>query len=282
MKLRYFLSLTVACNLTLAALAADAPATSDVALYLSPDAATPVFQHISATDAAVTSAKPVLDAEKVIQGWQVATLPGPVSGYVQSRTTHKDMTITAGTPVHAAPDEKSPVIGTTPANPLLSVKSPGSDWCEVSLPGPMTAYFQIAPKTATPAAVAATPTPAATPAPAPAAPAATATPTRPMLPATTTVTAVPVGKQADPADVAHYYYGVLKQRTNLNIYGPTNAQYVLYSDKGQVLALVDLNEVILPNPLMNYLNKSVRLFGTVYTESSLPFAVIHATQLQVN
>ncbi len=278
MKLRYLLSLTVACNLmNLAAMAADTPAaTSEVALYLSPDATTPAFQHMSATDDAITSAKPVLDPAKVTEGWRTTTLPGPVSGYVASKTTHKDMTVTAGTPVHATPDENSPVIGTAPASPLLSVKSPGIDWCEVSLPGPVTAYFQSAPKAAAPAVV------AVTPAPTPAAPAATATPTRPMLPATTTVTAVPVGKQADPADIAHYYYGVLKQRTNLNIYGPTNAQYVLYSEKGQVLALVDLNDVVLPNPLVNYLNKSVKLFGTAYTESSLPFAVIHATTLQSN
>ncbi len=299
MKLRSFFSLAATFSLSLtAAAAADAPATpSDIALYLSTDATKPAIAHLAVSDALISSAKPAPEAAQAEAGWRTLTLPGPVSGYVESKTSHKDMTITPGTPVHTAPDSNSAVLGNSPSNPALVIKSPGIDWSEVSYPGPVTAYFLIAPsKPAAPtvapaAAVAATPAPtptASTPAPAsaatPAASGINALPTRPngTLPTPSRVTATPAGKQADPSDIAHNYFGVLKQRTDTKIGGPTNIRYVLYSAQNQVIALVDLSDVVLPNPLVNYLNKSVKIYGTVYPDSSLPFAVIHAVTLQAN
>lgn len=82
--------------------------------------------------------------------------------------------------------------------------------------------------------------------------------------------------------MAHYYYGTLKLRTNPAIGGPTNAQYVLYSNKGQVLAVVDLNEVVLPNSIATYLNKSTKIFATAYNDPNVPILVLHALSIESN
>jgi len=282
MKSCFIFSLAAACGLFAAVAAgADTPAPAgDVAVYLSTDATKPALLHLSAGDASLADAQPVLDAARVIEGWRVAVLPGPFTGYVATKTTHKDLTVTPNTPVHVSPDENSPVLGPAPSNPFLTITSPGIDWSEVSFPGPLPVYFiAAAPKPATPAVA---PTPAPTPAViAPPTPPPTVTPVT-AIPAVTAVTAVPAATQADPTEVGHYYYGVLKLRTDLNIGGPTNAHYVLYGPKGQIVALVDLNDVVLPNPVITYLNKAAKIYGTAYPEPSLPFAVIHAFTLQAN
>jgi len=263
-----------------AAAAADNPApTGSIAVYLSPDTGKQALLQVGTGDARLADAKPVADAAKAAAGWQVATLAGPFVGYVQSKTAHKDYSITPGTPVHVSPDENSPVLGTAAQKPFLSVSSPGLDWSEVSFPGPVTAYFQIgAPKAVAPAVAAVPATPPT--------PAVSAPPTRPagVAPVATLipVTAAPAAKQADANDVAHYYYGVLKSRTDPTIGGPTNAQYVLYSNRGQVLALVDLSDVVLPNPVVAFLDKSVKIYGTAYPETHAPAVVIHALTLQAN
>ncbi len=242
-------------------------APGDIALYLSPDATTPAFLQVPASDARLAAAQPAAN------GWQSVSLPGPFTAYVQSNHTHKDLTVIAGTPIHAAANSNSPVLGTAPENPPLSIKEPEIDWSEVSYAGPVIVYFQKAGPTATPAA--ATPM-AVTPAPAPAKPSAVT-----ALPQATAVTATPTVIAA-ATDVPHYYYGVLKLRTNPFIDGPINAQYLLYSDKGALVALVDLSEVVLGNPIANYLGKPVKVYGTAYTAKNLPSVVIRAQMLQAN
>jgi hypothetical protein len=265
-------SLAAACGLFFAVAmhAADTTATSvDVALYLAPDATTPAFLHVPASDARLANAQPTAN------GWESVTLPGPFTAYVQSNRIHKDLTVIAGTPVYAGASSSSAVLGNASDNPPLSIQKPEVDWSEVSFPGPLAVYFQMnAPSApATPAAatlVTATPV------------AVTAAPVSPTavtaLPAAATVTAV----SAAPADVPHYYYGVLKLRTNPFISGPINAGYVLYSDKGQFIALVDLSNVVLGSPVADYLDKSIKIYGTTYTASNLPSVVINAQMLQVN
>jgi len=281
MNSRYSFLLAAALGLTVAAAsAADNPAPSgDISVYLSPDAAKPALLHASAGDARLADAKPVADTAKAAEGWQVVSLSGPFVGYVTSKAGHKDFSIDPGTPVHVSADENSPVLGLAAQKPLLSISSPGVDWSEVSFPGPVTAYFQASALKA--ASVAATPAAAIPPVSTISAPPtrpATATPVTALTP----VTAAPTAKQADPNDVAHYYYGVLKARTDLKINGPTNAQYVLYSNQGQLLALVDLADVVLPNPVIAYLDKSVKIYGTAYPEAHMPSVVIHALTLQAN
>ncbi len=277
MKLRF--AILPGMLLTAALAAADAPA-GDLALYLSPDATKPALLKVSAGDARLANAAPMTDAAKAAEHWRSVSLPGPFTGYVPSNSTHKDLSVNPGTPIHMAPDENSPVLGATTANPLMSISSPGLDWSEVSFAGPVTAYFIATPPAAVPAVAAPpSPTPAATPS-APAAPAAPASTA--MMPATATVTAIPAGKQTDAGDMAHYYYGVLKLRTNPAIGGPTNAKYVLYSNKDQVLAVVDLNDVVLPNAVATYLNKSAKIFATAYNDPKVPILVLHAVSIESN
>ncbi len=254
-----------------AAVGADNPAPAgNIALYLSPDATKPALSQVSAGDAKLADAKPAPDAAKAAQGWHVVSLSGPFTGYVTTKASHKDFSVTPGTPVHVSADENSPVLGLSTNNPLLKISSAGVDFSEVSFPGPVTAYFLTGAAAGT-----ASPTPAVS-----------APPTHPAavtaVTAVTAVSATAPTRQADPSDVGHYYYGVLKSRTDQKIAGPVNAEYVLYSSRDQVLALVDLNDVVLPNPVVAYLGKAVKIYGTVYPESHVPFVVIHALTVQTN
>jgi hypothetical protein len=243
---------------------AHAADTSDIALYLSPDATTRAFLQVPASDPRLAAAQPAA------KGWMTVSLPGPFTAYVQSNFTHKDLTVIAGTPIHAAANSNSAVLGAAPVNPPLSLLSPDINWSTVSFPGPVTVYFQkAAPAVATPMAAAPAPVTAvaATPAPVTA------------LPAAAVVTATPTAT-ATATDVPHYYYGVLKLRTNPAMGGPINAQYLLYSEKGELVALVDLSNVVLSRPAAEYLGKSVKVYGTAYTVSNLPSLVISAQMMQ--
>ncbi len=288
MKLRLLFSLAAAS--VLSAAGADTPPANTIAVYLAPDASQPALLQVPAADARLADAKPATDTAKAAQGWKQVSLAGPFTGYVQSSTTRKDMSVRDGTPVHIAAEVNSPVLGTAPASPALVVTSPAIDWCQVSFPGPITVFFQPTPPAAAISTPAATPAaPAATTAPTVAntAPAATATPTRPSAapgapPPPTPTQPAATAKKADASDVGHYYYGTLKYRTNPTIRGPINVDYALYNSRNEVVALVDLNDVVLPGSPAAFLGKSVKVYGTAYTDASLPFAVIHAQSLQAN
>jgi len=266
---------------------ADGPGPSTVAIYLAPDASTPAYVHLSATDARLSNVKPSADAAQAASGWQTADMAGPVTGYVAKDKT-LNSAVLKDTPIHSAEKADSPVLGTAPDSPIVKVANVDGDWAEVSYAGPVTVYFlkiptpvSTAPAT-TPVAAAPAPAPAAaTPAPAP----VIAAPTRPT--AVTPVAAVPASTtpapiKAAPTDIARYYYGSLKFRTNPITAGPINAQYLLYASDGTFVALVDLSGVVLPNPVASYLGKPVKIYGTPYTMSSLPSVVIRATMLQLN
>jgi hypothetical protein len=243
-------------------------AAGDVALYLAPDASTLAFLRVPAGDARLAAAQPAAN------GWQTVSLPGPFTAYVQSNHVHKDLTVIAGTPIHAAANSNSPVLGTAPDNPPLSLLSPDIDWSTVSYAGPVTVYFQKA----APAAMPAAPTPV-TAAPAPVAVVSPKPVAVTAQPVATVVTATPTATAA-ATDVPHYYYGVLQLRTNPALGGPINAQYLLYSEKGALVALVDLSNVVLGRSVAEYLGKSVKVYGTAYTVSNLPSIVINAQMVE--
>ena len=289
MNNRFLLVLTAASSLLLSAAARADGMPDAVSLYLSPDTHTATFQRVAPADPRLAGAKPVADADKAAQGWLALDLTGSFSGFVTTDKT-KDGTVAAGTPVHLTMDDLGPIMGNAAETPALTTKAAGGVWTAVSYPGPVTVYFlkpeaktavSPAPAAAAPPAAVMAPTPAPRPAQAPSpvvtavAPVAAATP--PVI-----VTAVPVAKQSDPAEVPHFYYGTLALRTNPKIGGPTNAQYLLYGDKGQLIALVDLNNVVLPNPVVTSLDKSVKIYGTAYPGQSAPYPVIFAVTMQAN
>jgi hypothetical protein len=262
------------------------PAASDIAVTLTPDVAAPALAHLKSDDALLATAKPAADPAKAALGWQTIDLPGPFTGFVPTSKSRKDLSVIPGTPVHLLADEASPVLGNASDSPALVLTSADVQWSQVSFPGPLTGYF-LKSAAATPAAA---PAPAPKPAPAPMVvtptptlPAQIVTPMQPVSAATPAlaVTPMPAAKPTtDPTDLPHYYYGILKPRTDLNINGPVNAKYLLYGTKGELIALVDLNDVVLSTSVQNFLNKSVRIYGTAYPGSSLPFATIHAITLQ--
>jgi hypothetical protein len=309
MNLRFHLILAAALGLLAApVLRADGfgPST-DLAVYLSPDATTPVFQRLKPDDTRLANAKPILDLAKAAEGWETLDLPGPFPGFVPTDKSRQDLSVTPGTPVHTTADDASPVLGNAPASPALILTSTDVAWSQVNFPGPVTVYF-IKPAPA-PAASAPTPVPpvAAIPTPAPA-PAAVPTPAQPSAPATVTppasvpppatvtaitpvtavtppvaVTAIPAPpKPAESPGLPHFYYGTLRLRTDTKIGGPINAQYVLYSDKGQVIYLADLSDVVLAGPVVALLDKPVKIYGTVYNGLSGPTPIIHVLTLQTN
>jgi len=200
--------------------------------------------------------------------------------------------------VYQSPDATSPVLMHLPASdarladaaPILDAAKAAQGWEKLVLSGGVSAYF-IKPATQ-PALSAPTPVTAATPAPAPApvpapTPARAPAPTKvtavtPVSAATPplTVTATPAPKQADAADVPKFFFGTLKLRTDTKLSGPVNAHYVLYSDKGLVIALVDLNDVVLGSSVVDYLGKTVKIYGTAYNGLSGPYPIIHTLTLQ--
>lgn len=265
MKHRLLYSFATALGLLFGATtyAADS---GDIALYLTPDATTHAFLQVPASDARLAA------AQAAANGWETVSLPGPFTAYVPSNRTHKDLTVIPGTPIHAFASSNSAVLGVAPENPPLSLESPDVDWSTVSFAGPVTVYFhKAAPVAAPPAPTPVVVTPAPTVSPKPSAVTA--------LPVASVVTATPTAT-ASATDVPHYYYGVLKLRTNPALGGPINAQYLLYSDKGALVALVDLNNVVLGRPIAEYLGKPVKLYGTAYSASNLPSVVINAQMLE--
>jgi hypothetical protein len=300
MNLRFHFTLVAAFGLLACpALRADGfgPA-PDLAVYLSPDDTTPVFQRLKPDDARLPGAAPVLDTVKAALGWETFDVPGPFPGFVPTDKSRTDLSVTPGTPIHLAADAASPVLGNASDNPALTLTSAGVDWSQVNFPGPVKVYFikpavkpVAAPPTPAPA-----PASASAPAPAPApvavataipAPAPVPAPVSVVAPVTAVtpplkVTAIPGPAQAPAADLPHYYYGTLKLRTDTKISGPINAQYVLYSAKGLVIALVDLNDVVLASPVAALLGQSVKVYGTTYTGLSSSTVVIHGLTLQTN
>ncbi|HTB63075.1 MAG TPA: hypothetical protein VK737_05760 [Opitutales bacterium] len=294
MNLRLSLVLAAAFGLfALPAARADGTpaAASDIAVTLTPDVTAPALAHLKSDDARLATAKPAADPVKAALGWQTLDLPGPFTGYVPTDKSRKDLSVIPGTPVHLLADDKSPVLGNAPDSPALILTSADVLWSQVSFPGPITGYYLKAaastPAT-TPAAMVVTPTP--TPPP------TVVTPTKTVSAATPPLTAVnptPTAKPAaamakpastantpDPTDIPQYYFGTLKQRTDLTISGPVNAKYLLYGTKGELIALVDLNDVVLSTSVANFINRSVRIYGTAYPGHTVPYVTIHAITLQ--
>jgi len=292
MNLRFHFTLAALLGLLASpALRADGfgPA-SDVAIYLSPDTAAPVFLRFRPDNTLLAGGQAVLDPAKAGQGWESLVLPGPFTGFVPTNKSRKDLSVTPGTPVHTAADDASPVLGNAPDNPALILTNAEVTWSQVNFPGPVTVYFvkpatmpaPVAPAAVAPAVVAApTPPPVAAPI-APVAPPVKVTPIAPVVAATPplTVTAIPAPKQADPGDLPRFFYGTLKLRTDTKIPGPVNAQYALYDNKGALIGLVDLNDVVLGGPIVAYLDHPVKIYGTTYNSPRAIHPILHALTLQ--
>ncbi len=246
---------------------AQAPAASTpvVSLYLSSDTLGPVLKQTKANDPALAGATPVADSAKAAAGWQTASLNGPFPGYARSNTARKDLTLRPGTPVYLQASESSPVLGLAQLDPPTNVDNVrGSQWFQVTYPGPVVVYFQQA-KAPAPA-----PAPVAVPAPVPVA--------QPVLPVIVS-TAV---SNANASSIPRYYVGVLKLRTNPLVGGPADAQYMLMGNNGQLLVLVDLGNVILPGPASDYLGQRVRIYGATEPASGSLVALLRAQLLQPN
>jgi hypothetical protein len=102
------------------------------------------------------------------------------------------------------------------------------------------------------------------------------------VPATPAPAAPAVAATTDTVNTARFFTGVLKMRTDPKIQGPINAKYLLEGSKGRLLALVDLSEIALPHPLVNYLGKTVKVYGYIHPTPDPPYAMITAKLLQLN
>ena len=249
------------------ALAADAPPAPVVTLYFTPDSAAPMARQMPAGDPALAAATPHSDPAKAAAGWMVLTLSENLTGYAPTNTSRKDLSIRPGTPIHQFPKSDSPVIGLAADNPETQIEASRGDWLEVTYPGPEVLYFlQVkAPPPPAPPAPPPAPAPPVAPTPEPesvASPNASATTSAPNQP--------------------HYYIGTLKLRTNPLIRGPVSAQYILVGNDGQLLALVDLSDVILPGPADEFLGKSVRVYGASEPADASLVVLIKAQLLQPN
>jgi hypothetical protein len=255
---------TRALLLLLGLLAAGLARAQDVSVYWVPDVGTAPVKRLSPTDPALASAQPAADPAKAADGWMSTNLTGHFPGWAPSNSAHKNLFIKAGTPIHQLPRNDSPVLGLAQDDPETDVEEVQGDWCRVTFPGPVLVYFK---QVKAPAPVPAPPplVPAVAPAPAP--PAA-----RPPA-----AVAVP----ANAANLPRYYIGILKLRTNPTIGGPVEAQYILVNN-GQLLALVNLGNVILPGPASNFVGKRVSIYGIAEPAPDSLVALIQAQLLQLN
>jgi hypothetical protein len=245
--------------------AANATATPAISLYFVPDTSAPAAAQWPANDPRLGSAKPSPDAAQAAAGWQVVSLSEPFTGYAPTNTSRKDLDITPGTPIHQSPDASSAVIGTAQSDPGTTVQNVSGDWAQVTFPGPVSLFFLGSPPAPPPP-----PPPAPPPAPvlteapvaAPAAPAVSATPSTGRLP--------------------RYYLGILQLRTDDKISGPSSAKYVLYGPDGLPIAIVDMNAVILPTSMQNYLGRYVKIYGVPEASNDMPGTLLRAQLVQLN
>jgi hypothetical protein len=246
--------------------ATPAPST-DVVLFWEAQTGKPLTQTFSAGDPALASAKPHPDTAKAAAGWQVIQISGNFEGYVSVSTARKDLTIIPGTAIHREADNNSTVIGTAADQPPTTIVSVGGDWAKVAMPGPATVYFQGKPAPATPAPTQTTPTPKPGPVLPP-----------PVVAPPITSPATPIG--GGSADLPRYFYGILKLRTDTKLDGPSSAQYILVDGNGAIIAVVDLNRVILTTPLNDYLGKFVKVYGAAEAVNGFPSVLIKAQLVQ--
>jgi hypothetical protein len=243
-----------------------APATREVSLYFSANASGPVAKTLPAADPALASAMPVSDPAKSAAGWQSFSMNGPFSGYARSNTARKDTSLRPGTPIYAMESESSPVIGHAADTPPTYVDNVrGRDWFQVTFPGPATVYFQ---------------TMKAAPPPPPPAPAPAPTPV--VVQAAPPPAVVATASGNDASSLPRFYVGVLKLRTNPLYGGPAEARYFLVGNDGQMLALVDLTNVILPGPADDFLGKRVRIYGVTQPANGSLVALLKAQLIQLN
>ncbi len=247
-----------------AAQAASSAAAPVINLYAVPDAGAPALIQLKGGDAAFAATKPAADPAKAAAGWVSVTLSQNVTGYAPTNTSRKDLSIRPGTPIHQLPKSDSPIIGVATDSPVTSVEAAHGDWLEVTYPGPEVLYYQQINPVRTPPPVS---VPASTPVAAP-------------TPEPESVATPVAGTSA--GSLPRYYIGVLKLRTNPLTRGPANAQYILVGNDGQLLALVDLGNIILPGPADNYLGKSVRVYGASEPANDSLVALIKAQLLQLN
>jgi hypothetical protein len=255
---------TRALVLLFALLAAGLARAQDVAVYWVPDASTAPVKHLAPADPALAAAQPAADPAKAADGWMSTNLTGAFPGWAPSNSAHKNLFIKAGTPIHQLPRNDSPVLGLAQDDPETGVDEVQGDWCRVTFPGPVLVYFKQVKAPAPPPAPAPTP-----PAPAPTPPAQAAPPP------------VAVAVPANAANLPHYYIGILKLRTNPTIGGPAEAKYILVNN-GQLLALVNLDKVILPGPASDFVGKRVSIYGIAEPAPDSFVALILAQLVQLN
>lgn len=225
----------------------------DVHLHLKPEAGSAVVATLPAGSTLTALIREELSAEGIGQlppGWVAIRHTGPVTGYGKNSEVGKDLALKVGSIVRSGPSESASMVTMIGEGDRAEVVQIGPDWSQVAFQRSMILFLNPS----RPAAVAsATPQQqdysaasagvAPMPAPTEAAPASSASQTL---------------EEATPRE----FQGYLMRTRRAFGRGP-RLDYQLVDENGRRIALLDVSRLLITEPLENYENRTVGVFGPV-------------------
>lgn len=139
MKPAIQLHLRLICYATLCIAHAHA---QDVLLRLTPSESAPIVARIDSRAPAVTSARPVLEADKARDGWKWTEHSATLDGYIPTSSLSKNFEIALNTHVRSSPDTNASILTSVQANDRIQVTASNDQWTTVHFRKAVPVFFR--------------------------------------------------------------------------------------------------------------------------------------------
>jgi len=248
-------------------------------LYLEPDLETAPVATTTLDDPDFSPGGEVLDDEKAELGWRWGEWTSEMTGYVRDAQIGKDLLPVDGAIVFRRGEEGSPVLTTLQANDSIEILDTGAYW-EIRFTQPIPVYYLEEAPATEPPPVAAAPreeVPAAEPPPVATSPreasSAAGTPAVESAPAWDDASSRSSSLERSPTP-AEANEVISSDRLARNFEGtfvrsprrfgilPAQHPFALEDIDGNRIAWVNIDEIVLPGSLENYIGREVLIHGT--------------------
>lgn len=270
---------TLAAHLLIAATLTTvhaATVSQDTPLHLKPEPASPVVATLSAGTSFTALTRDELSTEGIATlpaGWVATRYPGPVYGYAPIADVGKDLFLKPGAIVRADPEQSATFVSMIGTDDRAQVMEVVGDWSKVALARSMILFLNTGATANTSIPLFNTQTPAAVESQAQAAPEPAAAPSSPPSPPPTPNAGA---IDATPRVFQGYF---MKTRRILGI-GP-KLDYQLVDENGRRIALLDLGALLITDPLDEFENREISVFGPVSRPAGVKDMVIRVETLRL-
>lgn len=249
-------------------------------LYVGPDIQSTRINSVSLEDPRLGQPTPVLDEAKAALGWHFADFSGEAEGYVPDAKIGKDLLPVDNTLIYAGPAESSTVLGVYQFGQEIEVIDTGA-WWKVRINSGFPVYFLLEEPAPLPAVTAAAAAPLAAMEPV----IEDAPPVVDAVPAAVAVATVPAvlddtDDNPRPGVLGQSYHGTFKRsKKHLGLFKP-KAPYYLEDASGDRIAWVDVENIVIPGSIKDFLDEQVIIHGE---RSRLKTDwIIHARNMRLN